>query len=82
MKCPFVVSNGRDAVLPRIASEKARTIAAAVSKGNSSLLKFIDDEIAALAGERFFHNDYDKTLAPVYGTSVNPDTLVVEGGKI
>ncbi len=58
------------------------TIAAAVSKGNSSLLKFIDDEIEALAGERFFHNDYDKTLAPVYGTSVNPDTLVVEGGKI
>ena len=58
------------------------TIAAAVSKGNSSLLKFIDDEIEALAGERFFHNDYDKTLAPVYGTSVNPDTLVGEGGKI
>lgn len=56
------------------------TIAAAVAKGNDTLLGFIDDEIKALADENFFHNAYDKTLAPVYGTDVDPDTLVVEGG--
>ncbi|MBR3314801.1 MAG: cysteine ABC transporter substrate-binding protein [Atopobiaceae bacterium] len=58
------------------------TIAAAVAKGNDSLLNFIDNEIEALADEEFFHKDYEKTLAPVYGTDVDPDTLVVEGGKI
>ncbi len=58
------------------------TIAAAVAKGNESLLDFINNEIEALADEEFFHKDYEKTLAPVYGTDVNPDTLVVEGGKI
>lgn len=58
------------------------TIAAAVAKGNDTLLGFIDDEIKALADENFFHNAYDKTLASVYGTDVDPDTLVVEGGAI
>lgn len=58
------------------------TIAAAVAKGNDTLLGFIDDEIKALADENFFHAAYDKTLAPVYGTDVDPDTLVVEGGVI
>ncbi|MBR3157673.1 MAG: cysteine ABC transporter substrate-binding protein [Atopobiaceae bacterium] len=58
------------------------TIAAAVAKGNDSLLNFIDNEIEALADEEFFHKDYEKTLAPVYGTDVDADTLVVEGGKI
>ena len=58
------------------------TIAAAVAKGNDSLLGFIDDEIKALADEDFFHKAYEKTLAPVYGDDVDPDTLVVEGGVI
>ena len=58
------------------------TIAAAVAKGNDTLLGFIDDEIKVLGGENFFHTDYEKTLAPVYGTDVDPDTLVVEGGVV
>ena len=58
------------------------TIAAAVAKGNDTLLGFLDDEIKTLADENFFHAAYDKTLAPVYGTDVDPDTLVVEGGVI
>ena len=58
------------------------TIAAAVSKGNDTLLSFIDDEIVALADEEFFHAAYERTLAPVYGTDVDADTLVVEGGQI
>lgn len=58
------------------------TIAAAVHKGNKELLDFINDDIKKLAGENFFHKDYEETLAPVYGTAVSPDDLVVEGGKV
>ena len=58
------------------------TIAGAVAKGNTTLLEFIDSEIATLGEENFFHADYEKTLEPVYGTDVDPDTLVVEGGQL
>ncbi|MGN0552216.1 MAG: cysteine ABC transporter substrate-binding protein, partial [Oscillospiraceae bacterium] len=47
------------------------TIAPAVTKGNETLLQFINDDIKALAQENFFHNDYDATLASVYGTAVD-----------
>lgn len=60
----------------------ADTIAAAVAKGNDTLLDFINGEIVALADENFFHADYEKTLAPVYGDAADPDNLVVEGGVI
>lgn len=55
-------------------------IAPAVTKGNETLLKWINDEITALADEQFFHADYDATLAAVYGDAVDKDNLVVEGG--
>lgn len=55
-------------------------IAGAVTKGNSTLLNWMNDEIKALADEQFFHADYDATLAAVYGTAVDKDNLVVEGG--
>lgn len=58
------------------------TIAPAVSKGNETLLTWINDEITSLAGENFFHNDYDATLAPVYGDAVDKENLVVEGGVV
>jgi polar amino acid transport system substrate-binding protein len=58
------------------------TIAPAVSKGNTTLLNWINDEIVSLADEQFFHADYEETLAPVYGTEVDIDSLVVEGGVI
>ncbi len=58
------------------------TIAPAVSKGNETLLTWINDEITSLAGENFFHNDYDATLAPVYGDAVDKENLVVEGGIV
>lgn len=58
------------------------TIAPAVSKGNITLLNWINDEIKALADEQFFHADYNETLAPVYGMAVDSDSLVVEGGSI
>ena len=58
------------------------TIAPAVTKGNETLLNWINDEIKALAGESFFHADYDATLASVYGDAVDKENLVVEGGAV
>ena len=55
-------------------------IAPAVTKGNETLLNWINDEITALSDEQFFHADYDATLASVYGDNVDKDSLVVEGG--
>lgn len=60
----------------------ADTIAPAVQKGNTTLLDWINSEIEALAGENFFHADYEATLAPVYGEAADPDALVVEGGVV
>ncbi len=58
------------------------TIAPAVTKGNESLLNWLNDEIKGLAGEQFFHADYDATLAQVYGDTVDKENLVVEGGVV
>jgi len=58
------------------------SIAPAVQKGNTELLNWINDEIKSLAEEKFFHADYDATLAPVYGDAVDPESLVVEGGDL
>jgi polar amino acid transport system substrate-binding protein len=58
------------------------TIAAAVQKGNTELLNWLNDEIKTLGEEKFFHADYDATLAPVYGDAASPDNLVVEGGIV
>lgn len=58
------------------------TIAPAVSKGNTTLLDWINEEITALADEQFFHADYKETLEPVYGSEVDIDSLVVEGGVV
>lgn len=58
------------------------TIAPAVSKGNETLLNWINEEIVALADEQFFHEAYKETLEPVYGSAVDIDSLVVEGGVV
>lgn len=58
------------------------TIAPAVTKGNTTLLNWINDEIKALAAENFFHADYEATLRPVYGKDSDADSLVVEGGQL
>ncbi|WP_169941346.1 cysteine ABC transporter substrate-binding protein [Campylobacter sp. RM15925] len=58
------------------------SIAPAVKKGNDVLLKWINNEIMSLEKEQFFHKAYDETLKPVYGDSVDPESVVVEGGKI
>ena len=58
------------------------TIAPAVQKGNKELLNWLNDEIVKLGKENFFHKDYEETLKPVYGSDVNPDDIVVEGGQL
>lgn len=58
------------------------TIAPAVTKGNISLLEWINAEIESLADEQFFHADYKETLEPVYGSEVDVNSLVVEGGVV
>ncbi len=59
----------------------ADTIAPAVTKGNESLLNWLNDEIKTLGEEKFFHADYEETLLDTYGADYE-DTLVVEGGKV
>ena len=56
-------------------------IAAAVKKGNTALLDWLNNELVELGKENFFHKDYEQTLAPVYGDAATPDDLVVEGGQ-
>lgn len=56
------------------------TIAPAVTKGNETLLNWLNEEIESLGSENFFHADYEETLLDTYGADYE-DTLVVEGGK-
>ena len=58
------------------------TIAPAVTKGNESLLNWLNEEIKTLGKENFFHADYEATLRAVYGPKSDADSLVVEGGQL
>ncbi len=55
----------------------ADTIAPAVTKGNETLLNWLNEELDALGDENFFHADYEATLLDTYGADYE-DTLVVE----
>lgn len=57
------------------------TIAPAVTKGNTTLLNWLNNEIKSLGQENFFHKDYEATLVDTYGLEYE-DSLVVEGGVI
>jgi len=58
------------------------TIAPAVRKGNKELLDWINNELTTLGKENFIHKDFDATLKPAYGDTVNPEDVVIEGGKL
>lgn len=60
----------------------ADTIAAAVQKGNIELLAWLNRHIIQLGDERFFHDNYQQTLEPVYGDTVSPDSIIIEGGRL
>lgn len=57
-------------------------IAPAVKKGNTELRDWVNTELTKLGEEKFFHKDFEETLKPAYGDSVNPEDVVVEGGVI
>ena len=74
----FALQNsGYTVGIPSLGSQD--TIAPAVSKGNTTLLNWINDEIKSLAAENFFHKDYEATLVDTYGLDYE-ESLVVEGG--
>lgn len=56
------------------------TIAPAVTKGNETLLAWVNEDLEKLGAENFFHNDYEKTLLDTYGDEYK-ETLVVEPGQ-
>lgn len=75
----FALQNaGYTVGIPSLGSQDS--IAPAVSKGNSTLLDWLNEEIKALGEEKFFHTDYEATLVDTYGLDYE-DSLVVEGGK-
>lgn len=75
----FALQNeGYTVGIPTLGSQD--TIAPAVSKGNDTLLDWLNGEIEALGEENFFHADYEATLVDTYGTEYE-DSLVVEGGE-
>ncbi len=65
--------------IPSVGSQD--TIAPAVTKGNATLLDWLNEEIVSLGAENFFHADYEATLVETYGTDYE-DTLVIEGGVV
>lgn len=76
----FAIENpGYTVGIPSLGS--ADTIAPAVTKGNETLLNWLNEEIVALGEENFFHADYEATLLDTYGADYE-DTLVVEGGEV
>ena len=75
----FALQNaGYTVGIPSLGSQDS--IAPAVSKGNSTLLDWLNEEIKALGEEQFFHKDYEATLVDTYGLDYE-DSLVVEGVK-
>ena len=76
----FALENeGYTVGIPSLGSQD--TIAPAVSKGNETLLNWLNEEIKALAPEQFFHRDYEATLVDTYGLDYE-DSLVLEGGGL
>ncbi len=75
----FAIQNkGYTVGIPSLGSQD--TIAPAVSKGNETLLNWLNDEIKKLGSERFFHADYEATLVSTYGLEYE-DSLVIDGIK-
>ena len=51
-------------------------IAPAVKKGDKELLEWLNKEIDKLTKEGFFKEAFDKTLAPAYGDTVKPESVI------
>lgn len=56
-------------------------IAPAVKKGNRSLLAWTNHEIAKLNKSDFFTKDYQKELAPYFGSDIKPSDIILKKEK-
>jgi polar amino acid transport system substrate-binding protein len=56
-------------------------VAPAVRKGNGELQLWLNDVINRRIEADFFHKNYEATLRPVYGNTVDPETVVIERGE-
>lgn len=52
-------------------------IAPAVKKGNQSLLNWMNKEITKLNNNGFFKNDYNKNLAPYFGSDIRAEDIII-----
>jgi polar amino acid transport system substrate-binding protein len=76
----FSIENeGYEVGIPSLGS--ADTIAPAVTKGNETLLDWLNEELVSLGNENFFHADYEATLLETYGSEYE-DTLVIENTEL
>lgn len=75
-----LASNGFTAGITNLGDPDS--IAGAVTKGNETLLAWLNEQLITLGKEQFFHTDFEQTLRPVYGDSASVDELVVEGGQL
>jgi polar amino acid transport system substrate-binding protein len=57
-------------------------IAPAVRKGNGELQLWLNDVITRRIEGDFFNKAYEATLRSVYGNTFDPETVVIERGKI
>lgn len=72
----FAIENeGYTVGIPELGDQD--TIAPAVTKGNETLLNWLNEELDTLGDDNFFHADYEATLLDTYGADYE-DTLVVE----
>ena len=76
----FSIENeGYEVGIPSLGS--ADTIAPAVTKGNETLLDWLNEELVSLGNENFFRADYEATLLETYGSEYE-DTLVIENTEL
>lgn len=43
---------------------------------------WINQELETLGKENYVHKAYEATLKPAYGDTINPEDIVIEGGKL
>ncbi len=76
----WVRKNPEFTVLPE-KLEKEAPIAPAVKKGNNELREWVNQELEALGKEKFLLQLYDKYVRAELGPDVDPNEIIVEGGK-
>jgi polar amino acid transport system substrate-binding protein len=57
-------------------------VAPAVRKGNGELQLWLNDVINRRIEADFFHKNYEATLRPVYGDTLDPEAIIIERGGV